>query len=259
MRAKRSEAPRPLGRAGEHDRISGGLTPGKRTLVEGLNFGPPQRNAASAPLVRRLRRASTPLSDRPTTLTLVLPFDHLFPELAIREVLMIEDASTRPSRILVFREFYCTDPRCDCRRVVLHATVDGRPRVIASIGYGFEPPLPPFEDEPQALLDPLNPQSEMSETVLDLFTTLVEREPAIRERLISHYVRWKNVVDDPRYPDHRKVRSAYHDDSTFSPVYPPRDEGFPANQRCFCRSGKKYKNCCGRAAAAAAGSTRPQG
>jgi hypothetical protein len=121
----------------------------------------------------------------------VLPFDHLFPELATREVLLIEDASTRPSTIFVFREFYCTDPRCDCRRVVLHATVDSRPRVIASIGYGFEPPLPPFEDEPQALLDPINPQSEMSDTVLDLFTTFVEREPAIRERLISHYVRWK--------------------------------------------------------------------
>jgi hypothetical protein len=85
-------------------------------------------------LVRRLRRARSPLSDRPTTLLPVLPFDHLFPELATREVLLIEDASTRPSTIFVFREFYCTDPRCDCRRVVLHATVDGRPRVIASIG-----------------------------------------------------------------------------------------------------------------------------
>lgn len=93
-------------------------------------------------------------------------------------------------------------------------------------------------DEPQIFLDPLNPQSEMSDVVLDVFTKLVESEPSVRERFVRHYEMWKTVVDNPEHPDHSKVRSKNHDDLTF-----------PPNMRCSCRSGRKFKNCCGRASA----------
>jgi hypothetical protein len=182
----------------------------------------------------------------------VLPFDLLFHDIARRECLAIEvaDSRSRPAGLVIFREFYCNDPGCDCRRVVLHAAVAGQQRIIAGIGYGFEPPKPPFDDEPQAMLDPLNPQSELSEVVLDLFTKLVESEPSVRARFIEHYAMWKRVVDDPTHPDHGKVRSKNHDDSTFSPAYRPGGPTpFPANQRCYCRSGKKFKNCCAKNAA----------
>ena len=180
----------------------------------------------------------------------MLPFDLVFPDLARSEALFIEiaDKRSRPAGLLVFREFYCNDPGCDCRRVVLHGAVAGQQRVIAGIGYGFEPAKPPFHDEPQIFLDPLNPQSELSDVVLNVFTKLVESEPSVRERFIRHYEMWKSVVDNPKHPDHGKVRSMNHEDSTFSPVY--RTGGptpYPPNMRCYCRSGKKFKNCCRRA------------
>jgi hypothetical protein len=183
----------------------------------------------------------------------MLPFDLVFPDLARRECFVIEvcDARSRPAGIVVFREFYCNEPGCDCRRVVLHAAITGKPGVVAGIGYGFEPALPPFDDEPQSMLDPLNPQSELSDHVLNVFTKVVEREPSVRERFVEHYRRWKDVIDNPAHPDHAKVRSEYHDDPTFRPAYAPRAMGFAPNQRCHCRSGKKFKNCCGRRATTA--------
>lgn len=183
----------------------------------------------------------------------MLPFDLLFPDLARSEALFIEvaDKRSRPAALLVFREFYCNDPGCDCRRVILHAVVAGQQRIVAGIGYGFEPSKPPFHDEPQIFLDPLNPQSELSDVVLDVFTKLVESEPSVRERFIEHYTLWKRVVDNPAHPDHRKVRSKNHSDSTFSPAYRPGGPTpFPPNMRCYCRSGKKFKNCCGKVALA---------
>lgn len=181
----------------------------------------------------------------------MLPFDLVFSDLARREAVAVHplDEHARPIGTLLFREFYCNDPGCDCRRVVLHAIWVEKRRVVAGIGYGFEPAGPPFDDEPQIMLDPLNPQSDLSEHVLALCEELIEREPGVRERFIRHYEQWKQVVDDPRHPDHAKVRGENHADPAFVPAYRPTD-AVPRNQRCPCRSGKKYKNCCGRAASA---------
>jgi hypothetical protein len=71
-----------------------------------------------------------------------------------------------------------------------------------------------------------------------------------RERLQRHYDAWKEVVDDPEHPDHRKIRTALHDDPTFRPAFPKQDtvqrEGakLGANDPCTCGSGKKFKRCC---------------
>ncbi len=161
----------------------------------------------------------------------MLPFDRVFNDVARREacVLALQDAASSTLGTLLFREFYCSDRGCDCRRVVLHAHWVEQQRVVASIGYGFEPAAPPFDDEPQVMLDPLNPQSELSEQILRLFEEVVERDADIRAAFVRHYEQWKRVVDDPSHPDHAKLR-------------PP----IPPNQRCPCRSGKKFKNCCGR-------------
>ena len=40
---------------------------------------------------------------------------------------------------------------------------------VASINHAFEPPAPPFDDEGQTFLDPINPQSELSDALLGLF------------------------------------------------------------------------------------------
>ncbi len=143
----------------------------------------------------------------------------------------------------------CTEPRCDCRRVILHFVDPRRKRVLASINYAFEPSKPPFEDEPQISLDPLNPQFDQSGLVLRAFEHIIGAEPEHRERFLRHYRLWKSVVDDPRHADHHKVRSVHHDNPSFRPAIP--GESFQrvtpkvgANAACPCGSGKKYKRCC---------------
>jgi hypothetical protein len=97
--------------------------------------------------------------------------------------------------------------------------VEGR-RIAASINYAFQKPR--RGDEPQMFLDPMNPQSEMAEAILALYTQVLAEHPAYRVRLERHYAMWKRVVDDPSHPDHRRVRSSDHDDPSFRPAFPRR-------------------------------------
>ncbi len=106
---------------------------------------------------RELRRAKRGCHGHAVASDRVLPFDLVFPDLAGREAVAVHplDEHARPIGTLVFREFYCNDPGCDCRRVVLHAVWVEKRRIVAGIGYVFEPARPPFDDEPQIMLDPL--------------------------------------------------------------------------------------------------------
>lgn len=184
----------------------------------------------------------------------MLAFDRAYLDLARREALAVQflGEGGKPSGTLLFREFYCNDPGCDCRRVVLHAVWVERGQTVASIGYGFEPAAPPFDDEPQVMLDPINPQSELSGHVLALFQEVLDTQPGVRDRFVRHYELWKQAVDDPAHPDHAKVRSRHHGDPTFRPAYRARPE-VPRNQPCPCGSGKKHKRCCGGSTAPAPG------
>lgn len=134
--------------------------------------------------------------------------------------------------------------------MILHVMDSERGRVAASINYAFEPPEPSSNDGPQISLDPLNPQSEASIALLELFESMIEQDPLYRARLVKHYTMWKHAVDDPAHPDHDKVRSAYHDDRAFVPAFPRREPArrasttVGANDPCACGSGKKYKRCC---------------
>ncbi len=151
----------------------------------------------------------------------MMAFDHVFWDVAKRDSRAIQtvDGTGSPATF-VFREFYCTDPGCDCRRVVLHIHWVEAKRVAASINYAFEPSR--RRSEPQISLDPLNPQSEHSSALLTLFIEMLAKDREFRERLHRHYAMWKQVVDDPSHPDHKKVRGAAHDDPSFRPAFPKR-------------------------------------
>lgn len=158
----------------------------------------------------------------------MMAFDHVFWDVARRDSRAIQtvDAAGSPATF-VFREFYCTEPGCDCRRVVLHVHWVEAKLVAASINYAFEPSR--RRSEPQISLDPLNPQSEHSSALLTLFIKMIAEEREFRESLHRHYAMWKQVVDDPSHPDHRKVRGAAHDDPSFRPEFPKR--AFPKRGR----------------------------
>ncbi len=94
---------------------------------------------------------------------------------------------------------------------------------VATISHAFEPPQAPFDDEGQTFLDPLNPQSSMSDALLDLFEDMIANDAAYRQRLERHYRMWKGVVNDTSHPDHHKVRTEFHDDPDFEPVFPPQE------------------------------------
>lgn len=151
----------------------------------------------------------------------MMAFDHVFWDVAKRDSRAIQtvDGTGSPATF-VFREFYCTEPGCDCRRVVLHIHWVEAKRVAASINYAFEPSR--RRSEPQISLDPLNPQSEHSSALLTLFIEMLAKDREFRERLHRHYAMWKQVVDDPSHPDHKKVRGAAHDDPSFRPAFPKR-------------------------------------
>jgi len=179
----------------------------------------------------------------------MLPFHALFDDLAKKEtrVLHVPPRETLPRGAYLFMEAYCTEPNCDCRRVLIQVLHAETKRQVATINYGFEPAKPPFEDEPQVFLDPMNPQSEHSSRLQDAFETLMLTDADYVARLHRHYDMWKRVVDDPKHPDHTKV------------CPPGRQYGKPAfpkkairgkttkvgpNELCPCGSGKKLKKCC---------------
>ena len=180
------------------------------------------------------------------------PFNLLFPEEAKKECRIVTPTSYAglPGHTFLFMELYCVEPRCDCRRVIINVMDTERRKQVATINHGFEPPKPPFEDEGQTFLDPLNPQSSMSRALLELFTDIIADDEGYRQRLERHYKMWKSVVDDPSHPDHSKVRTEQHDDPSFKPAFPrqePIRRDSPKvgpNALCPCGSGKKFKKCC---------------
>lgn len=179
-------------------------------------------------------------------------FHVLFPREAKEECRTITpfNHASLPRRTFLFMELYCDEPRCDCRRVMLNVYDTERRQHVATINHAFEPPKPPFDDEGQTFLDPLNPQSSMSEALLDLFVAMIVDDEGYRQRLERHYRMWKAVVDDPTHPDHAKVHTELHDDRSFEPAYPRQETirrespKVGPNDPCPCGSGKKYKRCC---------------
>lgn len=149
----------------------------------------------------------------------MMAFDQVFLEVAQRESRVIETLDPRGKlATFLFREFYCADPGCDCRRVGLHLLWIEEECIAASINYAFEPSR--RRDEPQIALDPLNPQGEHAKKLLEMFRDMIGEDREYRERLIRHYTAWREVVDDPAHPEHAKVHGAAHGDPSFGPTFP---------------------------------------
>lgn len=147
------------------------------------------------------------------------PLFERFRELAFREMrsVIVPHAGIVPAGQYGFLEFYCNEPNCDCRRVLLHVVrSDTGTRVWASINFGWEAVgfyERWFHGDPEgaremagATLDPLNPQSVHSEGLLRLFREVVLRDAAYVERLQRHYRLFKGAAPDG--PRARRSRPA---------------------------------------------------
>ncbi len=130
----------------------------------------------------------------------MIPFHTRCPDIAQREIRFIRTAPGSgglPPDEYAFLEFYCDDPKCDCRRAFLQVLSRNRAgAVMASINIGWEAPefyrnkfpyLPEAATEITAgSLDPLNQQSEHAPELLALFQECVADE-AYKARLKRHY------------------------------------------------------------------------
>ena len=180
----------------------------------------------------------------------MLPFDALFPEMNPREcrsITLLKDTGVMKQGSYAFRESYCTDRGCDCRRVLVSVYHMERMEHLATISHSFELPEPDSGFE-QTFLDPMNIQTPQSGPLLQIFCNVVSGDPEYRARLVRHYTIWKEVVDDPGHPEHLKLLTIL---ANANGTRPPK--GIPArrttpkigqNDPCPCGSGKKYKKCC---------------
>ncbi len=129
----------------------------------------------------------------------MMAFDSVFLEVARNESRGIHalGGAGAVRGTFLFRELYCEQPGCDCRRVVLEVQWAEKQQVAATIHYALE--RPKRRGEPQLYLDPSHPQSDLANGLLDVFEDLIKKDAAYRATLRRHYKMWKTSVNGPSH------------------------------------------------------------
>ena len=138
----------------------------------------------------------------------MMPFNFVFRELAEQETAIYTLAAPMvekgrlilPADEYAFTESYCVEEGCDCRRVMINVLARYAGAHVATINYAFDPPTEDDIITDQTFLDPLNPQSDGSPALLDLFLNLLHSDENYRQRLERHYRIFKEAVADPAHP-----------------------------------------------------------
>jgi hypothetical protein len=137
----------------------------------------------------------------------MIPFVERFPELGARETrcVTVIERSDLPGGEYGFLELYCDEPGCDCRRVMIDVLrpETGWSKIWASLSYGWESldfyrqwggaGSDPIEIK-GPYLDPLNPQTQYSSALLNLFRFLLQSSEYV-ERLKRHYRMFRDSVE----------------------------------------------------------------
>ena len=135
-------------------------------------------------------------------------FDQICPDVAGAEQLSCV-VSTPTFRVplgpYVMREFYCTELKCDCRRVLVQffRSDNGlRPRVLAAVNFGWEPPayyrkwskVPGmWREMAGATLERLSEQGPDAKSFLALFKNSAQ-QPAFVDGFRRHYALVKDML-----------------------------------------------------------------
>jgi hypothetical protein len=135
----------------------------------------------------------------------VIPFYTHFPDLAARETrtITLHGRGDIPDGEYGLVEFYCDEPDCDCRRVIFRVvSAPPHSRVWATINYGWESPefyaqwvgdVKTGAEMAGACLEPFGPQSQYSQSILELVRWVLLDETYVR-RLQEHYRLFKEAV-----------------------------------------------------------------
>jgi hypothetical protein len=139
-------------------------------------------------------------------------FDQVCPEIAEREARLCDVTSSEtgvPVGTYIFREFYCTDSGCDCRRVLVEFHPWPLPRPIkslASINYGWEKPayyrkwssVPDMWREMSGpTLERFANQGPLAEQFLGVFKNVIKDDELVAY-FQRHYRAVKDLIGSPR-------------------------------------------------------------
>ncbi|MBM4035029.1 MAG: hypothetical protein FJ291_25075 [Planctomycetes bacterium] len=135
------------------------------------------------------------------------PFHRYCPEIGYTEYRSVDIRGDRdlPDGEYGFMELYCTERKCDCRRVIFYVVEPRYPgKILATIGYGWE--SPEFyvkwmhgdsiaEGMAGVSTAMLGPQSSLAEALARACEDLLVSDPQYVERLKRHYALFRKVVD----------------------------------------------------------------
>ena len=162
-----------------------------------------------------------------------MSFRSLFGDLAVAETRAIQVLESLPGRLPVdeygFDEWYCVDPDCDCRRVLFLVFARRAGEHVATISHSFEPPGKRAWLAEQTILDPLLPQSALSQELLRACKEVLLTDPEYCRRLERHYSMVKDAVADPDHPSQRLLRRSEKQRTGDRPrvrdILPPKRRG----------------------------------
>jgi len=107
---------------------------------------------------------------------------------------VLNDEPNIPVGSYSFEEWYCPNPACDCRSVLLYVFARDQHDYIAQIRVPLGADrLPPF-------LEPNISQVPYAQAVLKLLTENINTDPEYLQRLCDHYKHVKTVAADPTHP-----------------------------------------------------------
>lgn len=176
-------------------------------------------------------------------------FYKYFPEIAKRETREI--VINRPSGTLSggygLLEMYCTDPECDCRRVMFNIVSEKEKTTVAVIGYGWEDEdfyekwygekdINIINDMRGPSLNSASRQTKYAPELLEVIENVVLQDEDYVDRLKKHYEIFKQKLEDTKVD--------YEDDDDGLTVVKSTVK-IARNDLCPCGSRKKYKKCCG--------------
>lgn len=173
-----------------------------------------------------------------------IPFYEHFPDIAdeeTRSATVLNDPNL-PNASYDLVEAYCSDPDCDCRRVMFYIQSSKERQPMAVVAYGWESKR--FyanwlhDNDPKMIkelkgpsLNVGSPQSKYAPALLRLVKQILEDSDYV-ERLKRHYKMFKEHMKND------------HDESDLKQISPTRSQKVGRNELCPCGSGKKYKKCC---------------
>lgn len=137
------------------------------------------------------------------------PFEEYFRELAEKETRVITvfpgGVDGLPPDAYAFRELFCNERGCDCRRVFFSVTSEKQQRMEAVIAYGWETKafyakwmgsadLDTLVDMQGPILNLGSPQSPLAPAILQLTKDVLLKDSAYLERVKRHYALFRQKI-----------------------------------------------------------------